>query len=327
MLLNKMTKPRSPRKRKTPPRLPGGNKVIPVSGLKRACDHGQDCIEYDGKYFSVANASGADECKVVDTLDGLAPGVYTYVLFAPSVENVQTLIDSCCSAAPDRQVRMTTRSAARRACKRLVPLLRIVVGKTHTMWERGTKHSCLVHSCLADTDVIIGAGELKITSKKGGKRVAECNAFSGTYVLNYIKSESERRKMSMNEVNKLFLDSCLLGLLRHMSPGTTVRVSKTSFITGRKLKPYVRDRLKEMRSRNIPVRRFDSLAECKSYKPAVELARLNSWKKSQERRLETMKRFANPVQLSAMREKMEKQYDAKREKIIEVPEWTGADLY
>jgi hypothetical protein len=319
--------PSSPRKRKNSRRLRGGNTVLPVSGFQRQCSHGQDCIEYGGKYFSVKNASGADDgCRVVKSLDDLEAAVYTYILFTggdtDSVDDIQRLVDSCCSAAPDRQVRMTTRSAARRACSTLVPRLKLVVGKTHTTWERGTKHSCLVKSCLSDTDVIIGAGELKV-STRGGKRIAECNAFSGTYVLSYIKSESERRKMSMADVNKLFLDSCLLGLLRHMSPGTKVRSSDTAFITPRKLKSYVRERLMEMRSRNIPVRRFDSRAACKSYKPGVELARLDAWKKAQDRKLETMKRFAKPEQLAIMREKMETQYDAKRERIVEVPEWMG----
>ncbi len=317
----------SPYKIKTPPRLAGGNKLLPVSTLPRNCDHGVDCIEYKGGYFSVANADGAEDgCKVVKTLDGLESGIYTYVLFAngstSSIERIQTLVDACCSAAPDRQVKMTTRSAARKACSRLVPLLRLVVAKTHTLWERGTKHSCLVKSCLKDTDVIVGAGEIKL-SERGRKRVAQCNAFSGTYVLNYIRSESERRKMRMEEVNKLFLDSCLLGLLRHMSPGTKVRASTKSFITKKDLKPYVRERLEDMRQRNIPVHRFESLKACESYKPAVQLARINAWKNSQDRRIETMRRFASPEKIAEMKEKVEKQYESKKAMIVEVPEWQG----
>ena len=166
-----------------------------------------------------------------------------------------------------------------------------------------------------------GAG--KGSGERGGKRVAQCNAFSGTYVLNYIRSESERRKMRMEEVNKLFLDSCLLGLLRHMSPDTKVRASTKSFITKKDLKPYVRERLKDMRQRNIPVHRFESLKACESYKPAVQLARINAWKKSQDRRIETMRRFASPEKVAEMKEKVEKQYESKKAMIVEVPEWQG----
>jgi hypothetical protein len=315
---------KSPKRRRKSPKKKrirgGGAPLRPVSSFPPMCQHGEKCIPYNGKYFSVENADRAEECRIITTLDGIENGIYTYILYLEkknehTTEQLQQLIDVC-ECSWDSNV-VVTRRAAKQACALLLPHIRLVVGKTYTTWERGTKHSCLL-GCLKPSDLLIGAGELRARGSN-----VDVNALSGTYMLQHLKAESERRNISMKMINTLYLDNCMVGILRRISPLTTVLPSSDEFITKQTTAPTVGTRLQQMIDRNIPVYKFDTEQECLSENFKVESAMLDARLKNDLRKLEMMRRFLSPDKIEQKQKEMVEKYDGLRDLIKRPTRWDG----
>ena len=165
------------------------------------------------------------------------------------------MLDICaCSWDTDTTI---TRSATNKACSKLIPHVRIIVGKTYTMWERGTKHSCL-RQCLDSTDLLIGGGEFM--SKNSSVKV---NALSGSFMFSHLIDESKNRNLSMKQINELYLNQCIIGIIKHISPLTRVEASTEEFITRQNTKSSTVTRLQQMKEKDIPVYIFGTSDECK----------------------------------------------------------------
>jgi hypothetical protein len=269
-------------------KIRGGNILRPVSNFPNMCSQGQKCISHKGKFYSVQNATENEECRILSTLDGIERGIYTYILFiqnssSHTVEQMQTLLNFC-ECSWDTQGHRT-RSQSKEACEALLPFMKVIVGKTYTVWERGTKHSCLLQ-CLQESDLLVGAGELNVK----GNRI-EANALSGTYMLSHLQSESQSRRLPMSAVNSLYLDDCIIKILRRMSPRSTVKPSTKDFITRDTTAATVEERLIQMHKLDIPVFEFSTMQECESNNPRIIQAKLTAKLKNDRRKLDLLLRI------------------------------------
>ena len=108
---------KSPKRRRKSPKKKrirgGGAPLRPVSSFPPMCQHGEKCIPYNGKYFSVENADRAEECRIITTLDGIEDGIYTYILYLEkknehTTEQLQQRACLFCGSSGDNDVRVPT---------------------------------------------------------------------------------------------------------------------------------------------------------------------------------------------------------------------------
>ena len=237
---------------------------------------GVDCIKYNDKYYKLGPGYLVHDGAVIQSVDELDDGLYTFILFVDSsfkkrpftrsftrkvavgkqesilneVELVRNLVNACCQNEKS-------------ACERILPYLRIGVARCHTLWEEGTKHSSIVLGYMEKEDFIVSAGEMK---KEGN--VAYVNAFSGTYALPVLEeiARSARTidrsaKSRMMAANSRYLN-CIVFLLDVLSKKTRIEPVPDVLITEENTKPYVKARIQDFHDNNRPIYRYDSIDEC-----------------------------------------------------------------
>ena len=115
----------------------------------------------------------------------------------------------------------------------------------------------------------------------------------------------------------------MVGILRRISPLTTVLPSSDEFITRQTTAPTVGTRLQQMIDRNIPVYKFDTEQECLSENFKVKSAMLDARLKNDLRKLEMMRRFLSPDKIEQKQKEMAEKYDGLRDLIKRPTRWDG----
>jgi len=245
---------------------------------------GVDCIKYNDKYYKLGPGYLVHDGAVIQSVDELDDGLYTFILFVDSsfkkrpftrsftrkvvvgkhesilneLELVRNLVNACCQNEKS-------------ACERILPYLRIGVARCHTLWEEGTKHSSIVLGYMQKEDFIVSAGEMK---KEGN--VAYVNAFSGTYALPVLEQIAlsarldRSAKSRMMAANSQYLN-CTVSLLDVLSKKTKIEAVSEVLITEENTEPYVKSRIQDFYDNNRPIYRYDSIDECNKN---VERARI-----------------------------------------------------
>ena len=245
---------------------------------------GVDCIKYNDKYYKLGPGYLVHDGAVIQSVDDLDDGLYTFILFVDSsfkkrpftrsftrkvvvgkhesilneLELVRNLVNACCQNEKS-------------ACERILPYLRIGVARCHTLWEEGTKHSSIVLGYMQKEDFIVSAGEMK---KEGN--VAYVNAFSGTYALPVLEQIAlsarldRSAKSRMMAANSKYLN-CTVSLLDVLSKKTKIEPVSEVLITEENTEPYVKSRIQDFYDNNRPIYRYDSIDECNKN---VERARI-----------------------------------------------------